>query len=942
MARKSMFFLKQLVKFIFLAFLSLISILGLNWLSPVIAKNSSVPTENLTVVNNSINNRVNKLNNIYGDASLNNIQPSLQELLNPGIAAYQNGEFAKAKDLWNKAIKVVSGDKLYQALVNNYLSLTYQQLGELDKAEIAVKESLELLNSLPNTSEVWQVRARSLSTQGRWQLAQGKLEDALENLKQAEEIYIKLKDNQGAIGSQINQAQILQASGRYRRALSVLTKVKENIKNQQDDRLKATALLNLGNTLQVVGDLENSWCILQESLETAEKTSSPQLIADIWLSLGNIDRSFGRKAEDLLDDKNKNLSVRNIKNCKKNPEEKNALEFYKQAEKWYQQVNNNQFTSLNNRVQSQLNHVDILLGILAQKTWKNEWDNAFNTATKLINNIGLEIDNLPVNRRGIYARINFARNLTILQQKASKTQNKVSNISSWNIENLLKNAVEYARNIQDKRAESYALGNLGWFYEQKENWQQARKLTEKSLKLAEEIKSPDIVYQWEWQLGRIAIAENQNDQAIKEYNNAVETLSEFRQSLLAINLNLEKEVNSDLQFYFRDRVEPVYRKLVDLLLKSNKYKNREKAVNVIEDLKKAELDNFLRCSIQQEQSVKIENIDSKAAVIYTIILDNSLDTIVKFSNQKLKHYSFSISKNDLEKQLINIVNKINKPVLANDDIDNLKDLYKYLLKKVEEELNNNKPETLVFVLDGLLQNIPMSALMYDDNKYLIEKYSIAQTPGLKLLNSEKMEKDFQILAAGVSEANEGLIPLPNVKTELDKIKNSFPKTQVLLNKNFSSNKFTKEIKSLPVSIVHLATHGQFSSQLDYTYIAAWQNKIKINELYELLQTRTQINPNVIELMFLSACQTAQGDKRAALGLAGVAVQAGSRSTIATLWSVKDDSSAILADKFYKYLSSPTISNKAKALQLAQLDLLKQENYKQPRYWAPYVLVGNWL
>ncbi len=939
MARKYMIFIKPFLKLLFLAVLGLISTLGLNLLAPDIANTYSVQIENLKVVNDGV---VNTLNSIYGDTNLANLQPLEQDLLNPGIEAYQSGYFTKAKDLWEKALQSGSEDKLYQALVKNYLSLANQQLGNWDEAKKAVDESQKLLESLPDTSQVWQVRARSLTTQGHLQLALGKLEDALKSLENAEKIYTQLKDDEGAIGSQINQAQILQASGRYRRALLVLTKVQKTIdETQKDDRFKAIALLNLGNTLQVVGDLENSWCTLQKSLETA-KIASPQLIADIWLSLGNVQRAFGKKAEDLqVPNSNQLLSLRTISECKNELKEDTnfAFNFYQEAEQWYEKVNITE-VNLDTKVAANLNHLNVLLTILENEAWKDKWDNSFFMANKLITEISQEIDNLTINRREIYARINLACSLVILQQKSDKQKITADSISFLEIEKLLQKAHKHAVEIQDPRAESYALGNLGWLYEQTENWQKARELTEQSLNLAQGIKASDIIYQWAWQLGRIEIGQKQDDKAIKAYTQAVKTLKDFRLGLVGINLYLDKkEVSSDLQFYFRDRVEPVYRELIKLLLKSD---DLATAINTIEDLKVAELENHLRCSLQEEKSAKIEDIDPKAAVIYTIILDNSLDTIVKFPNdEKLKHYLYQISKKDLEKTIINIQFKIDKPRFANQDRQLLNDLYKYLLKNIEQELNNKKPETLVFVLDGLLQNIPMSAL-YDGKKYLIEKYPVAQTPGLKLLKSEKIEKQFDILAAGVSKVNENLPALPYVATELNKIKSRFPRTQPLLDEQFSQNEFAKQIKARPISIVHLATHGQFSSQADNTYIAAWQNKIKVNELYDLLQTRTQINRNPIELMFLSACQTAAGDKRAALGLAGVAVRAGARSTIATLWTVKDDSSAILVDKFYKHLSDPKISNKANALQLAQQDLLKDNNYNKPLYWAAYVLIGNWL
>ncbi|HEY9652187.1 MAG TPA: CHAT domain-containing protein, partial [Coleofasciculaceae cyanobacterium] len=112
---------------------------------------------------------------------------------------------------------------------------------------------------------------------------------------------------------------------------------------------------------------------------------------------------------------------------------------------------------------------------------------------------------------------------------------------------------------------------------------------------------------------------------------------------------------------------------------------------------------------------------------------------------------------------------------------------------------------------------------------------------------------------------------------------------------------------------------------------------------QLLRGREEGGTRALELLVLSACQTATGDKRAALGLAGVAVKAGARSTLATLWVVDDRSTADLMIEFYKQLNeNPTIS-KAEALRLAQLSFIqKADKFREPYYWAPFILVGNWL
>jgi CHAT domain-containing protein len=181
-------------------------------------------------------------------------------------------------------------------------------------------------------------------------------------------------------------------------------------------------------------------------------------------------------------------------------------------------------------------------------------------------------------------------------------------------------------------------------------------------------------------------------------------------------------------------------------------------------------------------------------------------------------------------------------------------------------------------------------------------------------------------------------PLPFVVKEVQEIKSQVPSSTELLNPSFTNAGLKNRLNSLPFSVVHLATHGQFSSQSDDTFILTWDDRLNLNQLNSLLRSRDQ---QPIELLVLSACETVKGDRRAALGLAGVAVRAGTRSTLATLWQVNDQSTALFMSQFYQALMGNNMS-KAAAVRQAQLALLNNPEYKSPYYWAPYVLLGKWF
>ncbi|NER50695.1 MAG: CHAT domain-containing protein, partial [Symploca sp. SIO1A3] len=150
-----------------------------------------------------------------------------------------------------------------------------------------------------------------------------------------------------------------------------------------------------------------------------------------------------------------------------------------------------------------------------------------------------------------------------------------------------------------------------------------------------------------------------------------------------------------------------------------------------------------------------------------------------------------------------------------------------------------------------------------------------------------------------------------------------------------------KINASPFPIVHLATHGQFSSDPEKTLIYAWQEKIRVKELDNILRSRGKTIRGPIELLVLSACETAQGDERATLGLAGVALRARARSTVASLWKVSDSSTARFMKDFYQELNKKN-TTKAEALREVQIKFLQDSYDQHPYYWAAFILSGKWL
>jgi CHAT domain-containing protein len=852
-------------------------------------------------------------------------------LVQTGKEHYEAGQFSDAVQVLQQAARAyeTAGNKLKQAQVLSLMSLADQKLGRWQQAEAAIVASLSLLETLPDGGERSQIRAQVLNAQGRLQLAMGKAEAARKTWQDTEALYAQAGDQVGILGSQINQAEAMQSIGLYRRAEKIFAQVEQKLHQQPESLLKVTGLHNLGNILRQEGDLDRAKTLLEQSLAVAQRLHSPQASSQALLSLANTERTLAKRAQEL----------NNSQDAKKYTQD--ALAHYQNAAATA--------TSAIARTQAQLNQLSLLIET-----------NQSTSAQSLLPQIPEVLPTLPSSRASVYAHVNLAQSLMKMGNREWRMGNGEKAVPNpQDIAQILDRAIQQAKSLKDQRAESYAQGILGELYEKTKDWSTAKDFTQNALLIAQPLNAPDIAYQWQWQMGRILQAEAQQTtksqeaqpEALIYYTEAFKTLNSLRSDLVALN--------PDVQFSFRESVEPVYRQLVDLLLRSKELSkdNLIQARNVIEALQLAELDNFFRDACAKPEKVNIDDLDQTAAVIYPIILEDRLEVILKLpGTDNLRHQTnYNLSETQVDDAVKQLRSSLRRRSTSLSQVEaESKQLYDWLIKPFEADLESaakrdqSQIKTLVFVLDGSLRNLPMAAL-YDGERYLIERYAVAVTPGLQLLDPKPLAREaMSALIAGATDApsykKEGLGALDNVEVELEKIKEEVRRTQKLQNQEFLKQNIQNHVKSASFNIVHLATHGNFSSNPEQTFILDWDERIKVKELDNLLRISDQSGAIPIELLILSACETATGDKRAALGLAGVAIRAGARSTLATLWQVNDASTAQFMIQFYHQLNNPQLT-KAEALRNAQKAFLTEysnTDYNRPYHWAPFILVGNWF
>ena len=931
---------------------------------------------------------------------------STTEIIDRGKEHYDAGRFAEAVEDWQEAVDIYSAvrNRLNQAKVLSYLSLAYQKQGLWEDAEKAIEQSLALLTSQDITateSKRRRVRALALNNQGLLFLAVGKAEDALHVWETAETDYQALGEDDAVAGVRVNQALAWSAMGHYPRSCNLLLETMgveglscddldpsklQNDNTQQDETetplkqieeifaqqpnlsLKATGLRSLGNVLRTIGLVKESEFILKESLAVAEELNSSEDIAKSKFDLGNTYQALAKRYQNF-----------NETEEAKGYREESLKSYMEATQKGSDAI---ALSALTNQLSLWLDD-DINKSIEEEELARQEEERARQEAKALLPKIERLLNSVPVSQTSVKAKINLGCTLLGCDRllKSEREDNLLVDLSQ--IDDWLSTAVEEAKELRGDRGDrliSYALGTKAKLYEYQlvstpvkqsknnpfskggdRNYSQAIELTQEALNLAEKSNAPDIAYQWQWQMGRLIEAEPElknsskipAPDALPYYSKSLKILKTLRDDMASLN--------SDIQFNFRDRVEPVYRQYVDLLLrpKDPPHEKLEKARQTIEDLQLAEIDNFFQNACAKASDVKIDDLDSHAAVIYPIILKDKLEVIVKLpgENNLIYHVNDDVSEKDIDREVLSLQKKLINASTSLDKIKNQSNtLYKWLIQPFINELDvysrqeDSHIKNLIFVLDGSLRNIPM-AILYnkDQGEYLVERYAIAITPGLQLLDSETLEyKKNNALISGASDAPSfGSKPLPYVIYELQQISTVIPNKKKLMEEDFIKKNIQEAIKFNSFNIVHIATHGTFSSNPDKTFILDWNEPIQVKELNRLLQGNNDNNgnqENLIQLLVLSACKTATGDKRAALGLAGVAIRAGARSTVASLWSVNDKSTAKFMELFYEKLNDANTTSEA--LRQTQMFFLnpgtdRNDDYHKPYHWAAFTLVGNW-
>lgn len=564
-------------------------------------------------------------------------------------------------------------------------------------------------------------------------------------------------------------------------------------------------------------------------------------------------------------------------------------------------------------------------------------------------------------------------------------------------------ARQLAAQSKNQRLLVEALDAKAQLYEDNGRLPDALALTQQGLAIAltqDQGMVADLLINLEWRQGRILKAQNKNQPALAAYQRALQQIELVRQDIPVVYEDGRSSFRTMLEPIYLGFVELQLQQLDKQQDVDPQSARLRTVIDTMELIKQTELQDFLgdRCAVETVQGGSADLIPPETAVLYPILLADRIELLLRTSNGIIRR-TVTIKADRLNPIATNFAASLRAG--SPEYLSSAQQLYDWLLRPFDAFISEQGIQAMVVVPDGVLRLVPMAAL-HDGKQYAIEKYAISMVTGMSVTNTTKMgSRKIVPLLAGVSEpglvvdklgpllaaqifnpaspstdgAARGLaqtrslrsikpdtvdtakavdvnsqnqrkldklrarLALPGVKDEINSLGKILGGTS-LLDSDFTVENFRQDAESGEYRIVHMASHGVFGGTPETSFIMAHDDVISMNGLQSLLKAE-KFQKNPIELLTLSACQTAEGNDRAPLGIAGAAVKARAKSVLGTLWPVEDNAARAIMEIFYTGLASEKLS-KTQALRQAQTQLIQQPETEHPFFWAPFVLIGNWL
>ena len=556
--------------------------------------------------------------------------------------------------------------------------------------------------------------------------------------------------------------------------------------------------------------------------------------------------------------------------------------------------------------------------------------------------------------------------------------------------------------LTDTRLRIELLNRLAENYERGDQQEKALAFSEQAtdLPVSEDVR--DVLIDLEWRKGRIYQQQGRDDLALVAFGNAVDYVEAIRLDIPVEYHEGHSSFRETLEPIYLGYAYHLLKK-ASTQQADSKQRTLLLARQTVEQIKQSEMEDFLggRCFIESLRKSDLDNRDRSSATVYPIILPDRLELLVNFDNA-IHQYTIPVEEKQLRDRIVAFAEKLRNRL--DDYQKDSEKLYRWLVAPLEADLDAAGIKTLVVVPDGPLRLVPFAALSdgrhFVIEKYavsvspgmslmsggnansrsyhtllvglsrpgsVVEKLpapvisailgeepsqSSGSQRGLRALGNATVRGagsgsddrlggrrvEDMIKKPGAIDKLKEQLSLPGVEEELQSVKQTVTQNTLLLNDGFTLDSFQREMASQPYEVVHIASHGIFTSDAETSFIMAHDNLLKIDDLHDFLKGEKA--DRSIDLLTLSACETAEGDDRAPLGFTSVALKANAKSAIGSLWPISDAAAAQLMGSFYKHLTR--LNNKAEALRQSQLEFLQSSEMSHPFFWSPFILVGNWI
>jgi CHAT domain-containing protein len=544
-----------------------------------------------------------------------------------------------------------------------------------------------------------------------------------------------------------------------------------------------------------------------------------------------------------------------------------------------------------------------------------------------------------------------------------------------------------------------ALNGLAQLYEGEGRVADAGHLTERAVVLLNSVEpalSTELLLELEWRKGRLAKQNGQMTIALAAYQRAAEYLERIRQDLPIEYL--------DGRSSYGTTIAPIYENLLEILLEQSgvqtpavRTRYLERARDIVELTRQAEMQDYLgdRCVVTSTGNAETGSTTPTdgTAYLYSLQLPEST-ALLLVTPTGIVHHRVTVDGAQLRELSREFAEQLRygKPTY----IASAQLLYNLLIRPFDTTLAAQQIGNLVVIPDGVLRLVPFGAL-HDGQRFLIENLAIATATGITMTRldepggqvralvaglanpgpvvdkfaqrmlaansaaptSSRTSRDLTATHTGIRSAQQGLralqgtakdpramseelrlsLALPGVKLEVAAVGEILGATR-LLDSEFNLEQFSNEAENGEYRILHIASHGMFGGSADSSFILTYDELLTLNRLQAMLSTDA-FRRNPIELITLSACETAEGNARAPLGIAGAAMKARARTVLGTLWPVEDNAARHLMEQFYAGIIVQR-SSKVAALRQAQIGMIHSDEFGHPFFWAPFTLIGNWL